>query len=223
MKEKTKKWIWFKRCVVALLVVVVLLVGLVFGGSAWVVTSTRDRLLSTEDTPPEGAECILVLGCSVRPDGSPSLMLTDRLRRAVELYQAGWAPKLLMSGDNGQEEYNEVAVMKAWAVEHGVPPEDIVLDYAGFSTYDSVYRARDIFSVSRMIVVTQEYHMYRALYLARALGVEAWGVAADGQNYPGQQARDLREILARDKDILSALLKPQPKYLGQKEPLTGTP
>ncbi|MDY3013756.1 MAG: ElyC/SanA/YdcF family protein [Evtepia sp.] len=223
MKEKTKKWIWLKRCVVALLAVVVLLVGLVFGGSAWVVTSTQDRLLSTEDTPPEGAECILVLGCSVRPDGSPSLMLADRLRRAVELYQAGWAPKLLMSGDNGQEEYNEVAVMKAWAMEHGVPSEDIVLDYAGFSTYDSVYRARDIFGVSRMIVVTQEYHMYRALYLARALGVEAWGVAAEGQNYPGQQARDLREILARDKDILSALLQPQPKYLGKKEPLTGTP
>ena len=141
----------------------------------------------------------------------------------VELYQAGWADKLLMSGDNRSQDYNELATMHRVALEKGVPQADVVLDYAGLSTYDSLYRARDIFGVKKVVIVTQEYHMYRALYLARALGLEAWGVAADGQNYRGQTMRDLREILARDKDVLWAIFQPEPTYLGDPEPLTGTP
>ncbi|MFR7689228.1 vancomycin high temperature exclusion protein, partial [Evtepia gabavorous] len=150
-------------------------------------------------------------------------MLSDRLTRGVELYQAGWADKLLMSGDNRSQDYNELATMHRVALEKGVPQADVVLDYAGLSTYDSLYRARDIFGVKKVVIVTQEYHMYRALYLARALGLEAWGVAADGQNYRGQTMRDLREILARDKDVLWAIFQPEPTYLGDPEPLTGTP
>ena len=148
--------------------------------------------------------------------------LSDRLTRGVELYQAGWADKLLMSGDNRSQDYNELATMHRVALEKGVPQADVVLDYAGLSTYDSLYRARDIFGVKKVVIVTQEYHMYRALYLARALGLEAWGVAADGQNYRGQTMRDLREILARDKDVLWAIFQPEPTYLGDPDPLTGT-
>lgn len=213
---KRFKWL---RGLGILVLIGVLLTALAFGLSAHVTASGRDRILPAEETPPADLDCILVLGCSVHADGSPSLMLADRLTRAVELYQAGWAKKLLMSGDNGQEEYNEVAAMKAWAMDHGVPEEDVVLDYAGFSTYDSIYRARDIFQVKRMVIITQEYHLYRALYVAEALGVEAWGVAADGQNYPGQERRDLREILARDKDVLWTIFQPKPKYLGEVIPI----
>lgn len=215
---------WKKYLLRTLLVLVVLcafLVVLAFGLSAYVVGSARDRVLTPEESAPPEVDCILVLGCGVYSDGTPTPMLADRLARGVELYEAGWADKLLMSGDNRSQYYNELATMCQVAQDKGVPREDIVLDYAGLSTYDSLYRARDIFGVKKLVIVTQEYHLYRALYLAQALGLEAWGVAADGQNYRGQTMRDLREIVARDKDFFWAILQPEPTYLGDPEPLTG--
>ena len=219
--SRGKKWIL--RGLAVLGILCALGAALVFGLSGYVVLSTRQQFRTLEDTPPEAVDCILVLGCGVYADGTPTPMLSDRLTRGVELYQAGWADKLLMSGDNRSQDYNELATMPRVALEKGVPQADVVLDYAGLSTYDSLYRARDIFGVKKVVIVTQEYHMYRALYLARALGLEAWGVAADGQNYRGQTMRDLREILARDKDVLWAIFQPEPTYLGDPEPLTGTP
>ncbi|MBQ3185890.1 MAG: YdcF family protein, partial [Firmicutes bacterium] len=109
-------------------------------------------------------ECIMVLGASVHPDGTPSPMLEDRLEAGIELYNRGVAPKLLLTGDNGQIEYNEVEAMKNYAVNAGVPEEDIFLDHAGFSTYDSVYRASYVFGVESMVAVTQEYHLFRTLH-----------------------------------------------------------
>lgn len=211
------------RVLLVLVILCVLLAGLALGLSAYVVASTQSRLLTQTDSPPEGVDCILVLGCGVYSDGSPTPMLADRLTRGAELYQSGWAGKLLLSGDNRSQDYNELATMQRVTLEKGIPQGDIVLDYAGLSTYDSLYRAREIFGVKKLVIVTQEYHMYRALYLARALGLEAWGVAADGQTYRGQTMRDLREILARDKDVLWALFQPEPAILGDPEPLTGTP
>ena len=190
------------------------------GLSGYVVLSTRDRVLTTGDTPPEGVDCILVLGCGVYADGSPTPMLRDRLTRGVELYQAGWGDRLLLSGDNRSVYYNELATMYQVSRDLGAPGEAIVLDYAGLSTYDSLYRARDIFGVESLVIVTQDYHLSRALYLAEALGLEAWGVAADGQNYPGQTMRDVREILARDKDFFWAIFQPEATILGEPEPLT---
>ena len=143
--------------------------------------STRDRVLTTGDTPPEGVDCILVLGCGVYADGSPTPMLYDRLARGVELYGAGWADVLLLSGDNRSADYNELATMDRVAQDLGAPAEAITLDYAGLSTYDSLYRAREIFGVASLVIVTQDYHLSRALYLAEALGLEAWGVAAEGE------------------------------------------
>ncbi|MFQ7401829.1 MAG: vancomycin high temperature exclusion protein, partial [Neglectibacter sp.] len=148
-------------------------------------------------------------------------MLHDRLQQGVALYQKEAAPKLLVSGDHGREEYDEVNAMKRFAEEQGVPSEDVFMDHAGFSTYESVYRARDIFQVRRMVIVTQEYHLSRALYIAKRLGIEAWGVPADPRTYSGQTARDLREILARDKDFLTCILKPKPTYLGKAIPVNG--
>lgn len=215
----SKKKKVLRRLLLALGLLVVLAVAAVLGPNAWVVLSTRGKLLTLSDTPPEDIDCILVLGCGVYSDGSPTPMLNDRLTRAIELYEAGWSEKLLMSGDNRSKYYNELATMNRVAREAGVPYSAIALDYAGLNTYDSVYRARDIFGAKRIVIVTQEYHLYRALYLARALGLEAWGVAADGENYRGQTMRDLREILARDKDFLQAITQPLPTYLGDPVPL----
>lgn len=166
------------------------------------------------------ADCILVLGAAVRGD-TPSKMLRDRLDVGIALYQAGIAPKLLLSGDNGQQYYNEVTVMLRYSLEAGVPAEDIFLDHAGFSTYESMYRAGAVFQVERAVIVTQGYHLSRALYDARGLGLEAVGVASDQQVYGGQDYRDLREIAARVKDFFMVILKPEPTFLGPVIPIGG--
>lgn len=187
--------------------------------NAAVVCRTRARVLGEGDAAEFGADCILVLGAGLRPDGSPSDMLADRLKTAVSLYEAGAAPCILMSGDHSRKDYDEVGAMMKFAEELGVPEEALVPDYAGFSTYESVYRARDIFSAKKVIIVTQTYHLYRALYVAEALGVEAVGVSADLRGYRGQFMRDAREVLARNKDFIWTIIQPEPTYLGEKLPL----
>jgi len=184
---------------------------------------SAEKYLITEEAARElGADCILVLEAGLRPDGTPNLMLRDRLDKGIELYRAGAAPKLLLSGDNGQEQYDEVNAMKKYTLDAGVPPEDIFLDHAGFSTYESMYRARDVFLVKKPIVITQKYHQYRALYTARGLGLEAYGVIAKPQAYAGQTQRELREVLARNKDFLQVIYKPRPTYLGEAVPISGS-
>jgi vancomycin permeability regulator SanA len=126
-----------------------------------------------------------------------------------------------MSGDHGREDYDEVDVMKSFAVEAGVPSEDVFMDHAGFSTYESMYRAKEIFQARKVIIITQEYHLYRAIYIAEQLGMEAYGVAADYRAYYDQTKRDIREILARVKDFGTSLLKPKPTYLGKAIPIWG--
>ena len=187
----------------------------------YVVQKGKQRILSSEEAAELNADCILVLGCGLRADGSPSRMLQDRLDRGIELYQNAAAPKLLMSGDHGQEQYDEVNAMKKTAVEAGVPSGDVFMDHAGFSTYDSMYRAKEVFQAKRVIIVTQRYHLYRALYIAEQIGLEAWGVAAEDVAYAGQSGREVREMLARIKDIGYCMIKPEPTYLGEAIPVTG--
>ena len=150
-----------------------------------------------------------------------SPMLEDRLQRGIALYNAGAAPKLLMTGDHGREGYNEVGVMKRVAVEAGVPSEDVFMDHAGFSTYESMYRARDIFHAKKVIIVTQQYHLYRAVYIARSLGLDAYGVNCDYRTHGDQFFRDVREILARVKDFATSIIQPKPTYLGDVIPISG--
>ena len=126
----------------------------------------------------------------------------------------GAAEKLLMSGDHGRTDYNEVKTMKQYAINEGIESEDIFMDHAGFSTYESIYRAKEVFGVKKMVIITQEYHLYRALYIAEKLGIEAYGVASDYHIYAGQSMRDLREVLARAKDFVTTIVKPEPTYLG---------
>lgn len=184
--------------------------------------STGKQIISSEEAAKlEDVDCILVLGCFVKDDGRPSDMLHDRLTRGVELYDLGAAPKLLMSGDHGREEYDEVAAMKQFAIDAGIPSEDVFMDHAGFSTYESIYRAKEIFQADKILIVTQEYHLYRAIYIADQLGVEAYGVSSDYHTYVGQFMRDFREMLARVKDCATCIFKPEPTYLGEAIPIFG--
>ena len=190
---------------------------IVFGINLFVKLSTK-KFIRTDFN--EKYDCILVLGAGVR-NGSPRPMLQDRLDYAIKLYKDGIAPKLLMSGDHGQKDYDEVNVMKNYAIEKGVPSEDIFMDHAGFSTYESIYRTRDIFKAKKIVIVTQEYHLYRALYISKSLGISAVGYASDPRQYTGQLYRNLREVLARDKDFLYCIFKPKPTYLGDAIPVSG--
>ena len=212
---------WLKRGILALVCIVITGVLAVFGLSSFVKNSTAENMITEAEAAELDADCILVLGCGVRENGTPSLMLRDRLEKGIELYEAGIAPKLLMSGDHGRKDYDEVNLMKRYAMERGIPSADIFMDHAGFSTYDSMYRARDIFCAEKIIVVSQEYHLYRALYLAEKLGLEACGVPAEDVNYRGQAYREFREMLARTKDYCIAVIRPQPKFLGAEIPISG--
>ena len=199
--------------------------GLVVGATNLVVLKVGgDRIVAPDGAAAAepGAQCILVLGASVLADGTPSGILQDRLDRAIELYWAGVAPKILMSGDNGTESYNEVLAMKNYAVAQGVPSEDVFCDHAGFSTYESVYRAAHVFGVERMVVVTQTYHLYRALYCAQALGVDAVGVASDLHQYAGQPWFDTREVLARTKDVFQSAAQVPSTFVGDPISLAGS-
>lgn len=217
----------FVRKIVITCLAVLFLEGLLAGSivagiDAHVVNSVRERIVSPAQAEAlSDVDCILVLGCKVHEDGVPSHMLEDRLKRGVALFEKGVAPKLLMSGDHGQDDYDEVNAMKDYAVEAGVPSEAVFMDHAGFSTYESMYRAKEVFDVKKVIIVTQAYHLYRALYIAESLGLEAYGVDADYRSYAGQFGRDVREILARCKDFLGVQLKPKPTYLGEKIPING--
>ena len=206
-----------------ILVCLGLLGGLmVLGINGIVKGTTKGKILTAQQAATlADVDCILVLGCGVRADGSPSDMLHDRLRRGVELYEADAAPKLLMTGDHGRKNYDEVDVMKSFAVDAGIPSEDVFMDHAGFSTYESMYRAKEIFQAKKIIIVTQQYHLYRAIYIAESLGMEAYGVASDYRTYSGQTAREVREILARVKDFGTSILKPKPTYLGDAIPIWG--
>lgn len=174
----------------------------------------KDRIVESDGLPDEEFDCIMVLGCQVKESGEPSHMLRDRLQRGVEVYGFGVSEKLLMSGDHGRTDYNEVKTMKHYAIDEGIDSKNIFMDHAGFSTYESIYRAKEVFGVKKMVIITQEYHLYRALYIAEKLGIEACGVASDYHIYAGQSMRDLREVLARAKDFVTTIVKPEPTYLG---------
>ena len=217
-----KKHRIFKRILIVFLCLAIVGVTSLFIINGHVKSSGKDRILTVEKAAElEDVDCIIVLGCQVKDDGSLSHMLRDRLMRGLEVYEAGAAPKLLMSGDHGREDYDEVGAMKNYAIENGVPSENIFMDHAGFSTYETVYRAKEIFEADKVIIVTQEYHLYRALYIAKQLGVEAYGVSSDLNTYAGQSMRDFREVLARCKDWAMCIFKPEPKYLGEAIPVSG--
>lgn len=214
------------KIILVAVIFLILFTGLVLAGVVFVNSHVKNQaekyFYEIEDIPQKSEyDCILVLGCGVYSDGTPSPMLEDRLKKAIELYKAGTASKILMSGDHGQKNYDEVNIMREYALEHGVPEEDIFMDHAGFSTYESMYRAKEVFCAERIIVVTQKYHLYRGVYIANRLGLDAIGTASDYRLYAGQTGRDVREVAARVKDFFGCMLKPKPTYLGEVIPVSG--
>lgn len=210
-----------KRIFIVLITAVLLIAAAVFVPNFIVVSKTKNNIITPEAASQlSDIDCAVILGAGVR-DGKPTPMLRDRLLTGIELYKSGAAKKLIMSGDHGTEDYDEVNIMKSFAVENGVPDGDIFMDHAGFSTYETIYRAREIFEADNVIIVSQKYHLHRALYIAEKLGVKAVGVSADLNTYRGQIKRELREILARDKDFFKCVVKPKPTYLGEKIPVSG--
>lgn len=169
--------------------------------------TTRGDVHTIADVADYNADAIVVLGASVHADGTPSDMLRHRLDTAWALYDAGAAQAIIVSGDNREANYNESAAMKKYLVNLGIPSEDIYEDHAGYSTYESMYRARHVFGARRIIVTTQAYHLYRSLYAAHGLGMEAVGVASDHGAYLNQTSYSLREALARTKDFFNTLLQ----------------
>ena len=218
MKSKKRLLIILIICISISVIGASILLGL----NAYVKGVAKADIITPEEAVNlEDVDCIIVLGCLVKSNGSPSDMLSDRLERGIDLYKKGAAPKIIMSGDHGRADYDEVNAMKQIAVDAGIPSSDVFMDHAGFSTYESMYRAKEIFEADKIIIVTQEYHLYRALYIAEKLGIEAYGVNADYRTYWGQSKRDAREILARCKDFCNMIFKPEPTYLGEKIPVSG--
>lgn len=188
-----------------------------------VVMGGAERFILTEEQAKDlGADCVLVLGAKVYEDGSLSPVLGDRVTTGVLLYELGAGKKLLLSGDHGQVEYDEVNAMKERALSLGVPEDDVFLDHAGFSTYESMVRLKEVFGGKSVVIVTQSYHLYRAIYVARRLGIEAYGVPSDLRRYYKQPYYELRELGARTKDMVYTLLWPSPRYLGEPIDLTGS-
>lgn len=208
-----------KKIIIAVICIGIICSAAVLGINFYVVKSSEKYILDM-DNAGDGYDCVLVLGCGVWGD-TPSHMLEDRLLVGIELCKNGASEKLLMSGDHGRDEYDEVNVMKKFATDRGLASEDVFMDHAGFSTYESMYRARDIFKAKKVLIVTQEYHLYRAIFIARRLGLEAYGVTSDLRDYGGQIFRDIREILARNKDLIYTIVQPEPTYLGEAIPVQG--
>ncbi len=194
--------------IAALLLVILMLMGLfsILVVNQRVRTSAYGQLYSPEQNPPQ-ADVILVLGAGVRADGTPSDMLRDRILQGVALYRAGCAPFILMSGDSAHpESYDEVGVMKQYAIDAGVPAEAILTDPLGLSTAESIDNLATTGDYKTVIIVSQKYHLYRAIFLAEAYGFDAVGSCADLHTYRLQWYRDLREVAARCKDFVFAPL-----------------
>ena len=212
-----------KKLLISLLAAVLLIGLCVLGVNIFVKSSVSDKIVTVEKAKDMNADCIIVLGAGLRPDGKPTWMLEDRINVGDELYKNHAAPKIIMSGDHGRESYDEVNAMKKYAKSEGVPSKDIFMDHAGFETYDTMYRARDVFGAKKVIIVTQKYHLYRAMYAAKKLGLDAYGVSATKRKYDNKQwIRDIREWLARVKIFGKCITKPKPKFLGKKIDLSGS-
>ncbi|HCC03603.1 MAG TPA: SanA protein [Clostridiales bacterium] len=206
---------------IIVIVVLAVIAIIALGINLFVRLSTKKQIIKEDQySNLSDVDCIIILGAGIWGD-KPSPMLEDRLQEGIKLYQNNVSDKIIMSGDHGKKEYDEVNIMKNYVVERGIPSENIFMDHAGFSTYESIYRAKEIFQAKKIVIVTQKYHLYRALYIANRLGIEAYGVGSDPRQYVGATNREIREILARNKDFIKCIFKPKPTYLGDTIPVSG--
>ena len=210
-----------KKILIIILFFIIILGCIPFGINSYVKSSVKSQIVSFASINNlENIDAILVLGCKANADG-PSLMLKERLDTGINIYNEN-GTKLLLSGDHGHFEYDEVNTMRDYTLSKNIDSTDIFMDHAGFSTYDSVYRAKAIFKCKNIIIVTQEYHLYRALYIANELGLNAVGVSADDIPYKNITIKnEIREFLARNKDFVKVIFKPESTYLGDIIPISG--
>lgn len=217
MKEIKKR---LKQIILGLIVLFVLGIGTYLTINLIMIYEANKYIIDIEDEM--NVDAIMVLGAFVYTDGRLSTMLEDRMIIGLDAYDNGMSDRLLLSGDHGQTNYDEVNSMKSYAEEEGVPTEQIFMDHAGFSTYESMYRAKEIFDVDSIIIITQDYHLKRAIYIARQMGLEAYGIPSDRYIYPKMPYYKFRESLARIKDFTYVnILKPEPTYLGDVIPISG--
>ena len=210
-----------KKIIKYIIIILAIIMILVISINTYVKKSTKKQIIENKAyTDLTEIDAIIVLGAGINGT-QPSHMLEDRLLGAIELYKNNISSKIIMSGDHGKTDYDEVNIMKKFAIEKGIPSEDIFMDHAGFSSYESIYRAKEIFKAKKVVIVTQKYHLYRALYIANQLGIEAYGVGADPRQYVGETYREVREILARNKDFIKCIFKPRPTFLGESIPVSG--
>ncbi len=219
MIPKIKKYRWWLSASAAILALFILLL---WGPTVYAKLSTSARRYSLRHTQADHIphrHVAIVFGAGLYDGDKPTSYLRERVQTAVDLYDAGRVDKLLMTGDNSTISYNEPAAMLKLAEKLGVPKEDVTLDYAGRNTYDSCYRARHIFMVTSATVVTQGYHLPRALMTCRGLGIDAIGVAAEHKGRDFTASYIMREWLSTDKAAYQLIFKPQPTILGKPLPI----
>lgn len=185
----------------------------------FIVASQSSSFIVEKIDTPNKVYTALVLGAYVKNDGNPSLVFKDRIDKAIELYREGKVKTILVSGDDGQLGYNEVNPTREYLLAAGVPGDKIFLDHAGFDTYSSMYRAKEIFLVNSVIITTQSFHLPRSVFIARNLGIDAYGISADSGHYLFRN--NIREVFADVKAFFNIIYKRKPKYLGEEIPITG--
>ncbi|WP_338597992.1 SanA/YdcF family protein [Clostridium baratii] len=219
MNNKIKKW------TIRVLGLVIIFSIIICGSSIYSISVINKKSMGkivNDKNLPKDADAIIVLGAGVDDNGVASDILVDRLETALEVYKNSASSKFLLSGDHGKIGYNEVGAMKDYIMDHeNIKEENIFLDHAGFSTYETMYRAKEIFKVKKAIIVTNEYHLPRALYIADKMGIEAYGVNADKRNYIYIDNYKKRENLAKIKDFMyTNIIKPEPTFLGDAIPIS---
>lgn len=185
-----------------------LIIALITLGILVIVNRYGNRHIRKLNELPKDCDVVIILGAGVRPDGNPCDLLADRLQTGVKTYLLGYCKKILLTGDNSGEAYNELAVMKNWIIKnYNIPEEKLLIDNMGFCTYDSMNRAKNIFNVKKAIISTNRYHLPRAIYIAKRFGIEAYGVPSDLRQYDRMKKYKRREKLAQVKDFFLCLIK----------------
>ena len=201
----------YKKILLILGVILLTIFVYAMGINYYVKCTVMDRIKDIDEI--KDVDTIIVLGAKVHDDGRLSLMLKDRLDKTIEVYNKLDIKKVIVSGDSEHKDYDETTKMKEYLINNGIPEESIVVDIYGLSTYDSIYRLKNVYNIDKVVIITQNYHLYRSLYIANSLGIDAYGIPSSGEDYFGQTTRELREILARNKDFLTSLFNVKSKYL----------
>lgn len=209
-----KKFI-LKRFVYFCFVSCFLILFFIFLLNFLILKNSHGRIFFVDNENLENKQAALVLGARVWENGKMSDIFRDRVKVGLALYENEKVDKILVSGDHGRIDYDEVNAAKDFLLDAGVPDEDIFLDHAGFDTYDSLYRAKHIFQVKSLLIVTQNFHLPRAIFIGDSLDMDVFGVNADLQKYKGEKHRNFREKLACIKAFFNVVFKSKPKFMGE--------